>query len=196
MASFSVHLAIGKRHMEKYKDIADEKAFMKGTVDPDLASNKDESHYTNMENRDNNNLIDYLSKKIQLDQYIIDAYDGSDYQKGIFLHLIADYLFFNDFFDKEYLKRVTYKEFCEDLYFSYNESNNHVEEKYKIDYADFKDTLEKNIAENKKERNLDDEPKRNILENDRIDAFIERVASINLEEYKNKIIENKGNILP
>ena len=58
MASFNIHLAVGKRYIEKTKAIKDEKEFYKGIIEPDLVSDKAVSHYTGI--KDKNNLLIYL----------------------------------------------------------------------------------------------------------------------------------------
>ena len=194
MASFNIHLAIGKRYLEKNKLGIDEKKFYRGIVDPDLVPNKKISHYTSF--NDKMYLLEYLSHKVELKNYLDNEYDASDYQKGIFLHLITDYLFFNNFFDCEYLKNVDYFEFCRDLYYSYSLINEYLDNKYGINYKDFGSELEDNIALNKQSKKADSQIGKNILPVEKVDAFIEYVSDIDLEKYSCKIIENGGNVFP
>lgn len=194
MASFNIHLAVGKRYIEKTKIIKDEKEFYKGIIDPDLVNDKKESHYTGIQ--DKNDLLSYLSQKVQLNEYLKNESISSDYQKGVFLHLITDYLFFNNFFDYDYLSNISYSEFFKDLYYSYDITNDYLEEKYKIDYTEFLNQIKNNIEKDKKEKNTSNEIRTNILPFDNLDDFIEYVSNIDLEEYKNKIIEINKNILP
>lgn len=194
MASFNIHLAVGKRYIEKTKSIKDEKEFYKGIIEPDLVSDKAVSHYTGI--KDKNNLLIYLAQKVQLNEYLKNKSINSDYQKGVFLHLITDYLFFNNFFDYDYLSNISYSEFCKDLYYSYVITNDYLETKYKIDYTEFLNQIKNNIERNKKEKNTSNEIRTNILPFDSLDGFIEYVSEINLEEYKNKIIKNNKNVLP
>lgn len=194
MASFNIHLAVGKRYIEKTKKINDENEFYKGIIAPDLVSDKKISHYTGV--HDKNDLLNYLSQKVQLNEYLKNVSINSDYQKGVFLHLITDYLFFNKFFDYAYLSKISYSEFCKDLYYSYAISNEYLEEKYEIDYTEFLNQIKNNIEKDKKEKNTSDEIRINILPFDDLDNFIEYVSNINLEEYKNKIIENNRNVIP
>lgn len=182
--------------MEKKDDIKDKESFFNGLVDPDLAEDKDKSHYTDMHENSLEDIIDHLAKKVKLNKYIEKEYDGSDYQKGIFLHLITDYIFFNAFLDKDYLRNITYKEYCDDLYFSYGEIDSYIVDKYKIDYRNMKKELQANINNNKKDNHLQSTTKKNILDPILVSNFIERVSDIDLEEYKEKIMKNGKNILP
>ena len=63
MASLTIHMAVGKRFIEKQniKNIAD---FYKGNIAPDLANDKFASHYTGV--KEKNDLILFLCKKVQL----------------------------------------------------------------------------------------------------------------------------------
>lgn len=96
MASFDIHLAIGKSYILKNRNIINEEEFYKGIIAPDLVINKEKSHYSGKQNKED--LLDYLANKVQLFLYLKNNNINTDYDKGIFLHLITDYLFFNDFF--------------------------------------------------------------------------------------------------
>lgn len=195
MASFNIHLAIGIRYLEKTKSIQNEKDFFKGIIAPDLVYDKKVSHYTGI--FDKQDLLKYLSKKVQLNEYLKNENIDSDYSKGVFLHLITDYLFFNNFIDYTYLSTTPYSEFCKDLYYSYYITNEYLENKYKIDYSEFIAEMNNTIEKDKKEKNtIDNEIKKNILPLVELDNFIEYVSNIDLENYKNKIIINDCNILP
>lgn len=194
MASFNIRLAVGKRYLEKNNNIKDEAAFYAGIIEPDLVDNKDVSHYTGIRNKDN--LLEYLANKVLLDKYLENVVVDTDYEKGVFIHLITDYLYFNNFFDKDYLSNISYSEFCKDLYYSYDITNKYLEDKYKIDYSKFIDRINTNIQKDRKEKDMDDEIRTNILPSWKLDSFIEYVADIDIEEYKNKIIEVGHNILP
>lgn len=195
MPSFSIHLAIGKRYIEKnnglIKDIND---FFKGIIEPDLVENKYVSHYTVCVST--SNLLQCIENKVHLEKFLKNEKINTDYQKGVFLHLLTDYLFFNNFFDKEYISNVSYDIFCKDLYYSYNSLNNYVDTKYDLDYSEFIDVINKNIEENNKKRHLTYEEGNNILLPDKLDDFIEYVSNIDLIKYSNKIMDANKNVLP
>ncbi len=194
MASFHIHLAVAKRYLEKNNLEINIKEYYRGVIEPDLTNNKRKTHYSGDYNHED--LLKYLSYKVQLDKYLASEYDNSDYQLGVFVHLVTDYLFFNDFFDNNYLANITYQDFCKDLYYSYAISNKYLTEKYNLDFMDYTDAINNNILKDIKEKKTNNEISKNILPNDKLDKFIEKVSNINLEQYKNKIIENHGNILP
>jgi len=190
MAGFHIHIAIGKEYLKKNK-IVDEKSFMRGIIDPDLGD-KTITHYSGYQ--DKRYLFSYLANKVCLYQYLIHNDIDSDYQKGYFLHLITDYVFFTHFMDKNYLSHVSYEDFCKDLYYSYDMNNAYLEDKYDLSNFEFKEIIEKEIKKSRKEKNMMNETRLNLLENDKVDQFIMDIASLDLADYRDKILENKGNI--
>ena len=198
MPGFNIHLAIGKRYIEKQNKlkieenkIKNEKAFYDGLVAPDLVTDKAISHYTT--EKDNSDLEKYLAGKVRLDLYLKDNKIETDFEKGVFLHLLTDYLFFNKFFEKEYIRNVLYQEFVRDLYYTYEETNSYLDNKYGIDLSMYGDKLKKNIEKSKKEKKIDEDEtseKKMIFTEENIDKFIEDVSSIDLSkvvvEIKNK----------
>lgn len=192
MPGFNIHLAIGKRYIEKQKNkkdvIKNENSFYNGLVAPDLVTDKKISHYTTETNR--NNLEKYLLGKVRLDLYLKDNKVETDFEKGVFLHLLTDYLFFNNFFEKEFIKNIDYQDFVRDLYYSYEMTNEYLNKKYNIDFSIFGDRLEKNIRKNKKEKKLEDsdlKEKKLIFSEKDLDEFIEKISSINIKELENEI---------
>ena len=189
MPGFNIHLAIGKRYIEKQKNIIkNENSFYNGLVAPDLVTDKKVSHFTSETNI--NNLEKYLQGKVRLDLYLKENKVETDFEKGVFLHLFTDYLFFNEFFKKEYIKNITYQDFVRDLYYSYEKKNDYLNKKYNIDFSIFGDRLIKNIEKNKKEKNLKEDMKNRklIFSEKDLDEFIEKVSSINIDEVVNEVI--------
>lgn len=189
MPGFNIHLAIGKRYIEKQKNIIkNENSFYNGLVAPDLVTDKKVSHYTAETNT--SNLEKYLQGKVRLDLYLKENKVETDFEKGVFLHLFTDYLFFNEFFKKEYIKNITYQDFVRDLYYSYEKTNDYLNKKYNIDFSIFGDRLIKNIEKNKKEKNLKEDMKNRklIFSEKDLDEFIEKVSSINIDEVVMRLI--------
>ena len=87
MPGYVIHLAIAKEYIKKHK-IEDRIEFLKGSIAPDGNQNKVESHYSIHGTSSGSNLYLYLQKN-KLD---------NDYNKGYFLHLLADFLFYNKYF--------------------------------------------------------------------------------------------------
>jgi len=193
MAGFHIHLAIAKRYAEK-NNIRETAELYRGTVAPDLVDNKSISHYSGQQ--DNTKLIEYLANKIGLYDYLKNHTVDNDYEIGVFLHLVTDYLFFNNFIDKGYLGKVTYADFCKDLYTSYDITNDYLLEKYKIDFGELRETLESNISKSKKDKKTENSVGNTIFSTEQLDSFIEYVSNIDLKQYEEKIRKAKCNILP
>ena len=137
MECATIHLAIAKKYLEthtslNYRDV------IAGTLYPDAADNNDESHYTNL-NRGTDN-VSHVRGKVNLYSFLKDHETLNDFEFGWFLHLVTDYLFFEECFTSKYLLENSYEQFCKDLYFAYNHLNLYLTEKYNItekDYIDY-----------------------------------------------------------
>ena len=186
MASYDIHLAVGKRYIQKNANIKNEEKFYRGILAPDITDNKIISHYSDACIGDS--LIEALEKKVNLKKYLDKNKIDTDYDKGVFLHLITDYIFYNFFFDKEYIKKVKPEDFSKSLYNSYDIVIQNIREKYGVNYNKFLPNVEFNRKKVDKQNN--------ILDLDKLYNFIEYVSGINLEKYKDKIIMSNHNILP
>lgn len=186
MPSFNIHLAVAKRYIEKHNDIKNTLDFYKGTIAPDLTDNKNNTHYT-APRKDSDTMSIQLIKKVVLKKYLEKNDILTDYDKGVFLHLIADKIFFTEFFTKDYIDSFIGRKFLDNLYYSYDISNKYLEDKYKISMYDVLDneTINNYI---KNCINKNDDNKINVLSLDRLDDFIENVSNINLEDYKIKVL--------
>ena len=116
------------------------------------------------------------------------------YQEGYFLHLVTDYIFYCTFINKNYLDKVNFAQFHSDLYYSYNLKNNYINQKYQIDYKIFPQKYINKMNEILNE--CENKTGTDIIPTTRLDKFIEYISKLNLNDYKNKILQNKGNILP
>lgn len=185
MANAVVHLAIAKKYMLKNR-IKNQKDFIKGTLYPDAYFDNDKSHYTDLDRKPD--LLNHVRGKVNLYKFLKEHSLCDDFEKGWFLHLVTDYLFFLECFEESYLQSLSYKDFCKELYFAYDCLNTEIAELYNItieDYQDYPSEYYPGIPYQKC-----------ILPKEMIVKFIDRVSSINLEEYIKKIKENKQNIIP
>lgn len=150
MAGFSIHLAIAKIYLENNKVQAPNE-FLKGVIDPDLVKNKTISHYSDFTDQDN--LQAYLKHKVNLKRYLEGNTLYSDYQKGFFLHLITDYEMYNNFFDKEYIENISFEDFSNNIYYSYDFTNNWVNKKYPVEFLELQKKLNKEWKRKKNDWN-------------------------------------------
>lgn len=185
MASLTIHLAIAKKYFEK-NNILNYEKFIAGSLYPDALDNKDQTHYTDS-NRGNDN-ISYIRTKVNLYSFLKERKELDDFELGWFLHLATDYLFFEECFSTQYLLENNCKKFWEDLYFAYDCLDTYISDKYNVtkeDYSSYPSIYRHGT-----------EYKECILTKEMIDKFIERVSSININEYIKLIKTVKGNIKP
>ncbi len=190
MPGIHIHLAIAKEYVKHHPEIKNQEAFFEGNIAPDFCEDKKKSHYT--KETSNKDLINYLNNKVHLYPFLQTKNIKTEYNKGIFLHLITDKLFFTKFLDKKYLKSVTYSEYINDLYYSYECINPIIIENYKLPMEKYEKRIEENINKMKKVRGIITKEKNNILEIDKLIEFINEVSLINLEEYQQKYKEKEG----
>lgn len=85
MPGYVIHLAVANVHLSCRHDVRDADAFLRGTIAPDLLLPKEASHFGDDTARPGLDLF-------------ADTHDLSDdYQRGYFLHLLTDHLFYNRF---------------------------------------------------------------------------------------------------
>lgn len=185
MASFDIHLAIARKYITKHNEIINKEDFVKGNIAPDLVENKTISHYTG--DVDYNDLIAYLEDKVHLEKYLKETIIDTDYERGVFLHLLTDYLFFNELFSKEYISNTNYHTFRKDLYYSYNVTNEYLRTKYDTDYGIYRTEIEDAIGVSRKQADYKLEERVNIIPFNDLDEFIENISNIDIDLY----IENK-----
>ena len=184
MASFQMHLSVAKIYMEHYQ-IQNEQEFISGVLDPDLAVDKTMSHYS--DERKTFTLEEIIKTKVNLKKYLKENKMDSDYKKGEFLHLLTDYDFFNNFIDQKY-KNMPYEAFFENLYYSYDLLNPYLTKKYSVNVYSYQKILEKKI-EGKKET-LKSKKLKNILEEQKVDQWIQKIGNTNLEIMAEKILNS------
>lgn len=193
MASIHIHLAVGMKYLEYHSGLNKDE-FLDGIIVPDFAPDDKKSHYSKIQ--DKRSLKSYLANKISLIDYLQENEVSDDYQKGIFLHLITDYLFFNAFFEDDYLEHVSYTDFAKDLYYSYGLTNDYLTTKYNLELSSILEKINARIAEDRKEKEMNAEERINILPIDKLNTFIDTVASIELDKYRNNLLASNKNVLP
>ena len=92
--SIATDLKIALRYCEK-NNIEDKESFFRGSIDPDLVKDKSISHYTGM--RDKNFLRQFVWEKVRLNEFLKVNKVETDYEKGVFLHLATDFIFYQEF---------------------------------------------------------------------------------------------------
>ena len=88
MAGYVIHLSVAEEYLKKHPNAnEDYNEFISGVIFPDSVKDKSETHYGMQSSQ--SNLNEFL-KEHKLD---------SSFERGYFLHLLTDYLFYNKFLD-------------------------------------------------------------------------------------------------
>lgn len=110
MPGFIVHLAIAQEYLKKHnKNYSQD--FILGSIEPDFTTIKFETHYGKSPAYTN------------LKEYLKSNNINTDFNKGFFLHLVTDYLFYNYYLDEIRKPQI---------YDDYDITNKPLIEKYKI----------------------------------------------------------------
>ena len=156
MAGYVIHVAIANEYIKKnYIENKDE--FVDGVIAPDRTDDKIATHYGDINSR--TDLKRYLS---------LNSVDA-DYQKGYFLHLLTDYLFYNYYF-------ITPEDFY--FYDDYDKTNKELISKYDV-------TLPDDLKQYM--HTSDGEPE--YLKIDLVEKMIEEISSLKLEEVAETIMK-------
>lgn len=155
MPGFVIHLAVAKKQM-KLDNIENEEEFIKGVIAPDLLKKQGiESHYgVNFKNPDWKSFFEKYDLK-------------TDYNKGFFLHLITDYIFYS-----EYLE-----EWKPSIYDDYDVLNDILVDKYSLEIPK---EIESYVGSQNKPLT--------ILNLDDIITFIENLGNMSLESLYKKYV--------
>lgn len=157
MPGYVIHLAIAKKHLEQ-NNIQNEEEFIRGIIAPDLLKQSGiDSHYGVSSSPDIKKFFEKHSLK-------------TDYNKGYFLHLVTDYLFYNKFLSV----------WSPQIYDDYNVLNKDLIERYQIQVPK---EIEKHIK-------FADNPLTILSKNDII-SFIETVGKIPIDEMYKKYVGEK-----
>lgn len=88
MAGYVIHLSVAKEYLKKHPDDnEDYNEFIEGVIFPDSVKIKSETHYGPESSK--SNLYDFLQEHKL----------NTSFERGYFLHLLTDYLFYNKYLD-------------------------------------------------------------------------------------------------
>lgn len=158
MAGYVIHLAVAEEYIKKYpEDIQDYNKFIEGVIAPDGVLDKSITHYGEK------------SSKVNLKKFLESNEVNTDYNKGYFLHLVTDYIFYNKFL--EY--------FSKDIYNDYDILNKTLQKTFNV-----------KIPESVKEKVFYKEGKTKILDLEKTIKFIKQVSRYELNDIKESVLEN------
>ena len=157
MAGYAIHVAVANEYIRK-NNIENKDELIDGVIVPDSVKDKSLTHYGVYSSRPN------------LKEYLTNNKIESDFEKGYFLHLITDYLFYNHYFVVP--KNIVFYE-------DYDKTNKFLIEKYNIALPD--ELCEyMNIVLG--------EPK--YLKYDLLEMMIDEISDINIDKAIKTIIKD------
>ena len=110
MAGYVIHLAVAEEYLRKHNNQEDHGEFIRGVLYPDLAEDKSLSHYGSS------------SSKVNLVRFLQENKLDNSFNRGVFLHLYTDYLFYNRYLDT----------FSPEIYNDYDLMNKELMNKYNV----------------------------------------------------------------
>ena len=158
MPGYVIHLATANEYIRKHKnEIKNKEDFFKGCIAPDETDkeNKKLTHYGNG------------SDQVELRKYLQSNNLESDYQKGYFLHLITDYIFYN-----KLLECISKK-----IYNDYDILNDYLIKKYDV-----------KLLDEIKDKVFYTDGQTEILSKELAEKIIDVASETSLEGVKNEII--------
>lgn len=182
MPGFNIHIAVANKYLNnnknKYKSRLE---FLKGSVYPDLSIDKAKSHCSGPIN---DNLSISLKSKVNLGEYLSLNKGNTDFDEGVLLHLVTDYYFYNYFFDSEYIRNTSYDQFQNDIYYSFDQVDDYVKNKYSVEYEVYRNEILSDFEKYKLIKY--NEETQNIIDIEKLDKFIDAMSIINLDDIKNE----------
>ena len=158
MAGYVIHLAVAEEYIKRHKNqIEDYNKFIEGIIYPDEVQDKSSTHYGKK------------SSKVILKDFLREHRIDTCFEKGYFLHLVTDYLFYNSFL--EY--------FSKDIYEDYDISNKYLIEKYDV-----------KIPNNIKSKIFYKEGNTKVFTIEAICKFIEKTSEYDLENIREEILKS------
>lgn len=162
MAGYVIHLAVGEEFLKNYpNEINNYDEFIEGIIYPDSVTDKSLTHYGSK------------SSQVNLKEFFYDRDINNDFNKGYFLHLVTDYLFYNKF-----LKIF---------------SNKYIYQDYDILNKDIENTFQVKIPSKVRNEVFYKSGKTKILNLEETINFIKETAKYDLNGIKQEVLnENKN----
>lgn len=164
MASYVIHLAVGEEYLRNYpNEINNHDEFAEGIIYPDSVSDKSLTH------------CGPKSSQVNLKKFFEERDIDTDFNKGYFVHLVTDYLFYNKFL-KAFSKKL--------IYTDYDIINKELQEEFNV-----------KIPSNVKECVFYKNGETTILDLEETKEFIRQTAKYNLNDIKKAVLNNDENWL-
>lgn len=110
MAGYVIHLAVAEEYLKRTKIKENYNDFIEGVIAPDDAKDKALTHYGPK------------SSQTHLDQYLEKNKIDNSFNRGYFLHLITDYIFYNKYLET----------YSKEIYNDYDILDEYITKKYNV----------------------------------------------------------------
>lgn len=158
MAGYVIHLAVAEEYIKNYSnDIDNYKEFIEGVIAPDSVKDKSLTHYGPK------------SSKPNLKLFFEDKDINDSFNKGYFLHLVTDYLFYNKFLEF----------FSKDIYNDYDILNKSLVKEFKVV-----------VPEEVKDQVFYKKGETKLLDLEKTIKFIKNTAKHKLSDIKEAVLNN------
>lgn len=186
MPCLAVHLAVAKKYLEKHKE-ENYDEFILGSIAPDTGlvnfndyingdgTDKNSRHFGY--NFNTSDIVEYMKKKVGFKPFFDKNDINTSFLRAYFLHLICDYYFFEQYKDKEEIKKVSFKELVSIVHNDYDLITEKLIKEFDLDIPD---TI-RDILTHKGTGSIQ------ILDVDTLYKFIDDMASLDLDKEKEKL---------
>ena len=143
MASKTIHMAIAKKYCELHPE-ENYKDFLIGSNLPDITENKNQTHFGTI--APCSTYWEYAKNKVDLKRVVENINLENSLNRGVFMHLVCDYVFFNDgklFIDPKSLSTKKASELREVCLSDFDNLTGRIVDKYKIDLNEMPEYLRK-----------------------------------------------------
>lgn len=161
MAGFVIHIAIAQEYLKKHPNTEKKEEFIQGVIAPDLVKDKSKTHYGK------------ISSEVNLVWFLKENEVKNSYDRGYFLHLLTDCLFYNYYFHN----------LTQAIYEDYDRLNQSIIEKYKVEVND----IIREYAQYKQGEPV-------YLKREVVEKMIQEISQMKIDEVIQQI-RNKGIIL-
>lgn len=174
MPGITIHLAAANEYLKGHPE-ENRSDFLLGAIDPDYLGDTSNTHHSNPDIF--NNGLSYLVGKVNIKATLSDFDFNTSYGRGYFFHLVTDEIFYREVSEMGLeFEKMSYGELRELLYNDYAISSNILKNKYGVVFP-----------EKCKEYDLDVKGEMKLLSIDGLSVFIERLSTLDLDDYYNKI---------
>lgn len=158
MPGYVIHLSVAEEYLRKHTNKKEKYSeFIEGVIYPDSVIDKSETHYGKTSSL--SNVYEFL-KENKID---------NSFNRGYFLHLLTDYLFYNRYIDHT----------SKDIYNDYDILNKRLIENYNV-------KVPEKIKENAKFK----DGKLVILTNGIVDKLINDISEMDIDEVAKDVMKN------